>query len=362
MPDDLAPASADATPDSSAPGRPNTATTADATHPTIANLLDETRAYPAPAAIAASANVDASWWARADADPDAFWAEQAARLDWHTPWQSVHTWKPAAPDASGALSVPETTWFAGGRLNVAVNCVDRHVQNGLGDKVAVHFEGEPGDRRSLTYAELQREVSKAANALTDLGIGVGDRVVIYLPVIPETIIATLAVARIGAIHSLVFGGFSAEALRFRVEDTRAKLLITTDGQFRRGKAVAVKDNADQAVAGVESIEHVLVVKRTGDDIPWTEGRDVWWHDTVDAASEVHDPDYFRCSSSTPRAPRENPRASCTPRADISPRHPSPTGPSSTPNPTMCTGARPTSRGSRRTPTRSTARSRTASRR
>jgi acetyl-CoA synthetase len=296
MPDDLAPASAAATPDSSTPGRPHDATTAatttGASHPTIANLLDETRAYPAPAAIAASANVDASWWARADADPDAFWAEQAARLDWHTPWQSVHTWKPATPDASGALSVPETTWFAGGRLNVAVNCVDRHVQNGLGDKVAVHFEGEPGDRRSLTYAELQREVSKAANALTDLGIGVGDRVVIYLPVILETIIATLAVARIGAIHSLVFGGFSAEALRFRVEDTRAKLLITTDGQFRRGKAVAVKDNADQAVAGVESIEHVLVVKRTGDDIPWTDGRDVWWHDTVDTASEVHDPDYF----------------------------------------------------------------------
>ncbi|WP_166880772.1 acetate--CoA ligase [Salinibacterium sp. ZJ450] len=268
------------------------------TNPTIANLLAETRSYPAPAPFAAQANVDASWWAKADADPVAFWEEQARRLEWNTPWHTAHTWEPVVStgstdgDADGALSIPKAEWFAGGTLNVAVNCVDRHVRAGNGDKVALYFEGEPGDRRAITYAELEREVAKATNTLTDLGIVKGDRVVIYLPVIPETVIATLAVARIGAIHSLVFGGFSAEALRFRVEDTEAKLLITTDGQYRRGGAVAVKENADAAVADVPSIEHVLVVKRTGSDIPWTEGRDVWWHDSVDTASDMHQAEYF----------------------------------------------------------------------
>lgn len=262
---------------------------------TIRNLLTETRTYPAPAAFAAQANVDASWWDRAAADPIAFWTEQAARLEWATPWTSAHTWEPAVPDADGVLSIPKAEWFAGGTLNVAVNCVDHHVAAGRGDKVAFYFEGEPGDRRTITYAELEREVNRAANALTALGIVQGDRVVLYLPVIPETIIITLAIARLGAIHSLVFGGFSAEALRFRVEDTGAKLLVTTDGQYRRGQAVPVKAAADDAVAGVPSIEHMLVVRRTGDDtpdIPWTPGRDVWWHDVVDPASHIHKPEYF----------------------------------------------------------------------
>jgi acetyl-CoA synthetase len=259
---------------------------------TIENLLTENRRYPAPADFTAQANVDSSWWARAEGDPVAFWAEQARRLDWAEPWQADHTWQPARPTASGELSIPSAEWFAGGKLNVAVNCVDRHVASGNGEKVAFHFEGERGDRRTLTYAELQREVSRAANALTDLGIVAGDRVVVYLPVIPETVIITLAIARLGAIHSLVFGGFSAEALRFRVEDTGAKLLVTSDGQFRRGKAVAVKEAADAAVAGVDSIEHVLVVQRTGSDIPWTEGRDVWWHEVVDVASDTHEPEFF----------------------------------------------------------------------
>ncbi|MDQ1579228.1 MAG: acetyl-CoA synthetase [Microbacteriaceae bacterium] len=259
---------------------------------TIENLLTENRRYPAPANFSAQANVDSSWWARAEGDPVAFWAEQARRLDWAEQWQADHTWQPARPTASGELSIPSAEWFAGGKLNVAVNCVDRHVASGNGEKVAFHFEGERGDRRTLTYAELQREVSKAANALTDLGIVAGDRIVVYLPVIPETAIITLAIARLGAIHSLVFGGFSAEALRFRVEDTGAKLLVTSDGQFRRGKAVAVKEAADAAVAGVDSIEHVLVVQRTGSDIPWTESRDVWWHDVVDAASDTHEPEFF----------------------------------------------------------------------
>ena len=229
----------------------------------------------------------------------AFWEDAARRLQWEEPWHTAHTFTPPQrlsgpeiPEADAEYSVPEIEWFAGGKLNVAVNCVDRHVAAGHGDKVALHAEGEPGDRRSITYAQLQKEVSKAANALLALGIEKGDRVVIYLPVIAETIIITLACARIGAIHSLVFGGFSAEALKFRVEDTRAKLLVTTDGQFRRGAAVPVKDNADEAVSGDNAIEHVLVIRRTGCNIAWTEGRDIWWHETVDAASDVHEPEAF----------------------------------------------------------------------
>ncbi|MBE0008253.1 MULTISPECIES: acetate--CoA ligase [unclassified Arthrobacter] len=232
-----------------------------------------------------------------------FWDRQARRLDWATEWSTVHSFAPARPvpgrNAGGnddgddvELTVPVIEWFAGGRLNVAHNCVDRHVRAGLGAKVALHFEGEPGDRRTVTYADLQDEVSRAANALLALGIGKGDRVVIYLPVLVETVVITLACARIGAVHSLVFGGFSAEALRFRVEDTGAKLLVTTDGQYRRGVAVPVKANADQAVAGSDTIEHVLVIRRTGDDVEWTEGRDVWWHDVVDSASPEHTPEAF----------------------------------------------------------------------
>lgn len=260
---------------------------------TIANLLTENRRFPAPAAFAAQANVTAAEYARADADPVAFWEEAARRLDWQEPWHTAHTWKPAQTLPDGTLSIPEATWFEGGKLNVAVNCVDRHVEAGRGDKVALYFEGEPGDRRAISYAQLQKEVAQAAHALTALGIGKGDRVVVYLPVIPETVVITLAIARIGAIHSLVFGGFSAEAVRFRVEDTGAKLLVTTDGQFRRGSAVPVKANADQAVSGENNIEHVLVVRRTGEtDIPWTEGRDVWWHDVVSTQPEVHEPEFF----------------------------------------------------------------------
>nr|WP_308197716.1 acetate--CoA ligase [Rathayibacter sp. VKM Ac-2926] len=258
-------------------------------------MLEESRRFPAPEAFAAQANVGSGEHARAAADPVAFWEEAARRLDWVEPWHTAHRWEPAVPQEDGTLSVPRATWFEGGTLNVAVNCVDRHVDAGRGDKIALHFEGERGDRRSISYAELQRDVARAAHALTALGIGKGDRVVVYLPVIPETVVITLAIARIGAIHSLVFGGFSAEAVRFRVEDTGAKLLVTTDGQFRRGVAVPVKANADHAVAGVASIEHVLVVRRTGDetpDLPWTEGRDVWWHDVVDGQSDVHEAEAF----------------------------------------------------------------------
>ena len=258
---------------------------------TIANLSTETRRYPAPADFAAQANVDGSLWAEAVTDTVAFWEQQAARLDWAEPWHTAHAWSPALAE-DGTEQVPAAEWFVGGKLNVAYNCVDRHVAAGRGDKVALHFEGERGDRESVTYAELQRRVSQAANALEALGIGSGDRVVIYLPVLVETIVITLAVARIGAVHSLVFGGFSAEALKFRVEDTGAKLLVTTDGQWRRGQAVPVKANADEAVSGENNIEHLLVVKRTGDDVPWTPERDVWWHDVVDTAPDTHEAQAF----------------------------------------------------------------------
>ncbi|GEA88436.1 acetate--CoA ligase [Cellulomonas cellasea] len=260
------------------------------------------RSYPAPAAFSARAQVGPAEHARlaaaADADPVAFWEDAARRLQWDTPWHTAHTWSPAVPtsdEPDAPLSVPEARWFLGGTLNVAVNCVDRHVAAGRGDKVALFFEGEPGDRRAVTYAELQREVARAANALTALGVGKGDRVVVYLPVLVETVVVTLAIARIGAIHSLVFGGFSAEAVRFRLQDTGAKLLVTSDGQFRRGVATPTKATADQAAEGLGTLEHVLVVRRTGDatpDVPWTEGRDVWWHDVVGAASDVHAAESF----------------------------------------------------------------------
>ena len=244
--------------------------------------LHETRTYAAPAAFAAQANVTEEAYARAAADPVAFWEAAAARLDWARPWHTAHEWDAPVGDA-----VPAARWFLGGRLNVAENCVDRHVAAGLGSKVALHFEGEPGDRESVTYADLQRRVARAANALTALGIEAGDRVVIYLPVLIETVVVTLACARIGAVHSLVFGGFSAEAVRFRLTDTGAKLLVTSDGQFRRGTAAEVKSTADAAAAGLPGLEHVLVVRRTGQSVPWTEGRDVWWHDVVDGASSEH---------------------------------------------------------------------------
>lgn len=246
----------------------------------------------------------------------AFWAGQAGRLDWAQPWHTAHRFeKPRVigQDENGepVLSVPEITWFEGGKLNVAHNCVDRHVAAGRGQHVALYFEGEPGDRRVYTYAELQREVSRAANALLELGVEKGDRVVIHLPAIPETVIITLACARIGAVHSLVFGGFSAEALRFRVEDTGAKVLVTSDGRNRRGVVVPVKAAADEACAGDNAIEHVVVVRRTSrpgradlprgtrgkrskdeDHVPWTPGRDVWWHELTAGVSDAHEPEAF----------------------------------------------------------------------
>src|SRR5262249_39006430 len=184
-------------------------------------------------------------------------------------------------------------WFVGGKLNVAYNCVDRHVEAGFGDRVAIHWEGEPvGDSRTLTYADLLAAVSRAANALTDLGVVAGDRVAIYMPMVPEAIVSMLACARLGVMHSVVFAGFSASALRARIEDAEAKLVITTDGQYRRGKAVSLKESVDQAVSGQDCVEHVIVVRRTGIEVPWSEGRDLWWHDAVATASAEHTPQAF----------------------------------------------------------------------
>jgi len=247
----------------------------------LENLLHENRLFPPSAEFAAQANATAQMYDDAAADRLTFWAAQASRLQWETPWQQTLDWSDA----------PFAKWFVGGRLNVAVNCVDRHVAAGHGDKVAIHFEGEPGDTRTVTYRDLQDQVSRVANALTDLGVEAGDRVAIYLPMIPEAAIAMLACARIGAPHSVVFGGFSAEALRSRIEDAQAKVVITADGGYRRGSAAALKPAVDEAVAECPSVDKVLVVRRTGQDVAWTD-KDVWWHEAVDTASPDHAAEAF----------------------------------------------------------------------
>ncbi|WP_030801449.1 acetate--CoA ligase [Streptomyces sp. NRRL S-337] len=251
----------------------------------LANLLKEERRFAPPAELAAHANVTAAAYEQGAADRLGFWAEQARRLSWETEPTQTLDWS----------NPPFAKWFADGKLNVAYNCVDRHVENGLGDRVAVHFEGEPGDSRSLTYAELQREVSKAAHALTELGVRAGDRVAIYMPMIPETVVAMLACARLGAPHSVVFGGFSADALATRINDADARVVITADGGYRRGKPSALKPAVDEALTrpGTENVRSVLVVRRTGqEDIAWHEGRDVWWHEIVDRQSDRHTPEAF----------------------------------------------------------------------
>ncbi|WP_432587622.1 acetate--CoA ligase [Streptomyces sp. HD1123-B1] len=250
----------------------------------LANLLREERRFAPPAELAANANVTAEAYERAKADRLGFWAEQARRLTWATEPNETLDWS----------NPPFAKWFADGKLNVAYNCVDRHVENGLGDRVALHFEGEPGDTRSLTYADLQREVSQAAHALTELGVQTGDRVAIYMPMIPETVVAMLACARIGAPHSVVFGGFSADALATRIKDADARVVITSDGGYRRGKPSALKPAVDEALTrpGTEDVRSVLVVRRTGQDVEWHEGRDVWWHEIVDRQPEQHTPEAF----------------------------------------------------------------------
>jgi acetyl-CoA synthetase len=248
---------------------------------TLSNLLHENRTFDPPATLAKNANAQAGMYEEAKKDRLGFWDKQADRLTWDTRWTQTLDWSNA----------PFAKWFVGGKLNVAYNCVDRHVENGLGSRVAFHFEGEPGDTQTITYAQLQDRVNKAANALISLNVGKGDRVAIYMPMIPEAVVAMLACARVGAIHSVVFGGFSAEALRSRIDDAQAKLVITADGQNRRGSAMPLKPAVDEAVAQTPSVERVLVVKRTGGEVSWGD-KDVWWHELVDGQSTSHKPEAF----------------------------------------------------------------------
>ncbi len=247
--------------------------------PEIEALFAERREFQPPAGLAQQANAGPGLYQEAEADYEGFWAKQAgSRLSWTKPWDKVLEWE-----------LPYAKWFIGGQLNAAYNCVDRHVEGGLGEKVAYYWEGEPGDTRTLTYADLQAEVNKCANALTELGVKTGDRVGIYMPMIPELPIAMLACAKIGAPHVVVFGGFSSDALEGRMIDSEAVALVTSDGAWRNGKVLDLKTAADVAVANATTIKNVLVVKRTGNDVAMQEGRDHWWHDIVERQSDQFDP-------------------------------------------------------------------------
>jgi acetyl-CoA synthetase len=248
----------------------------------LSALLHENRRFEPPASLAAAANAQAGIYDEAAADPVAWWAAQAQQLQWDTPWTAVLDWQ-----------APFAKWFVGGRLNAAVNCVDRHVAAGRGDKVAFHWVGEPeGDRRTITYRDLLDMVCRAANALVEIGVAAGDRVAIYMPMIPEAVVAMLACARLGAPHSVVFGGFSAEALAGRIRDADARVVITADGGYRRGAASALKPNVDDALASCPDVRSVVVVRRTEQEVAWTEGRDLWWHEIVDRQEPTHEAQSF----------------------------------------------------------------------
>jgi len=247
----------------------------------IENLSSEDRSFAPTSEFAAQANAQADLYDVAEKDRLAFWDEQARALAWEKPWAKTLEWE-----------APYAKWFVGGELNATVSALDRHIADGNGNRIAFHFEGEPGDTRTITYAQLLADVSKAANALTAIGITSGDRVAIYMPLIPEAVVAMLACARIGAIHSVVFGGFSAEALLSRIQDADAKLVITADGGFRKGAAFALKPAVDEALQGQTNVTNVLVVQRTKQETAWVEGRDLWWHELVDSQSSTHVPQYF----------------------------------------------------------------------
>ena len=248
-----------------------------ATEAGLSGLSSENRRFEPPPELAAQANVKADEYERAAADRLGWWAEQARRLTWEKDFTRTLDWNP-----------PDARWFPDGQINVAVNCVDRHVAAGNGERVAIHWVGEPEEhRRSITYAELQREVCKAANALAEIGVQAGDRVAIYMPMIPEAVISMLACARLGAPHSVVFGGFSAQALIDRINDVQAKVVLTSDGGYRRGQPSGLKPILDEALKECPQVESVVVVKRTGQDVDWTEGRDVWWSEVVDAQPDTH---------------------------------------------------------------------------
>ncbi len=270
-------------------------------------LLQEHRKFEPDLAFRALARVSSpAIYATASADVEAYWAEQAAKLEWSTPWRQVLDWKP-----------PHAQWFIGGKLNASVNCVDRHIRSGRRNKAALIFEGEPGDRRTLTYWDLYVAVNQFANVLKSLGVGKGDRVAVYLPLIPEAAISMLACARIGAIHSVIFGGFSPESVRDRINDSQCKVLITADGGYRRGAIVPLKRNADKALEDTPSIEHVVVVQRRAGAVSgeagaeMTDGRDKWWHRLMRTAPmwcepeqmDAEDPLYILYTSGTTGKPK-----------------------------------------------------------
>jgi acetyl-CoA synthetase len=267
----------------------------------IETLLDEQRSFPPSAAFRERSHVrDEGVYARAQQDREGYWAEWASQLEWIRPWDQVLEWTP-----------PHAKWFVGGKLNASVNCLDRHVRAGRGDRVALIWEGEPGEVRRLTYADLHAQVNQFGNVLKGLGVGKGDRVAIYLPMVPEVAIAMLACARIGAPHTVVFGGFSAESLRDRINDAAATVLITADGGYRRGSVVPLKQNSDEAISGTPSIQHVVVLKRTGQAVPMQSGRDHWWDDLMAKAAsdcppeamDAEDPLYILYTSGTTGKPK-----------------------------------------------------------
>ena len=247
----------------------------------IENLSQENRLFPPSPGFAARANAKPDLYAHADKDRLAFWEEQARELTWDKPWDRVLEW-----------NSPYAKWFIGGKINASVNALDRHVAAGHGERIAFHFEGEPGDTRTITYSQMLDDVSQAAHALTELGINAGDRVAIYMPMIPEAAVAMLACARIGAVHSVVFGGFSADALLSRIQDADAKLVITADGGFRKGAAFGLKPAVDDALKGKHNVAKVVVVKRTNQETAWNPDRDIWWHEIVGRQSKSHTPEFF----------------------------------------------------------------------
>ncbi len=250
-------------------------------HDTIDDLSTELRRFPPPEGFKADALITGTdFYDEAATDDEGFWANRASELiTWSKPWDTILEW-----------DLPYAKWFIGGELNVSYNCLDRHVEAGRGDKVAFHWEGEPGDSRTITYAELLGDVQRFANVLKSLGVAKGDRVNIYMPMIPEVAVAMLACARIGAAHSVVFGGFSAQALADRIIDAEATVLITADGGYRRGEVFPLKAAADDAVANAPTIQHVVVVKRGGNDVTMVDGRDHWYHELMEAADPVCPPE------------------------------------------------------------------------
>jgi acetyl-CoA synthetase len=250
--------------------------------PELSNLSRETRRFDPPAELAAHANVTAEAYAEAKADRLGFWGKQAERISWAEPFTEILDWSDA----------PHAKWYVGGRLNAAYNCLDRHVEAGKGDKVAYYFEAEDGESRAITYAELLGQVCQAANGLTELGVKTGDRVAIYMPMIPETVVAMLACARIGAPHTVIFAGFSAQSIQDRVLDCGVEVVITADGANRRGKASALKPTVDEAMQHCPAVRHVVVVRRTGQEVAWDDDRDMWWHDLVDHQSTKHECEFF----------------------------------------------------------------------